>query len=55
MLTCCVLVANTVVCVVHMMDVIVSYGRMVDIRVYVVYDVYDVSSLLVYVILPLFM
>ena len=55
MLMCCVVVVNTVACVVHMMVVIVSYGIMEDIRVYVVYDVYDVSSLLVYVLLPLFM
>ena len=55
MLMCSVVVVNTVVCVVHMMVVLLSYGRMEDICVYVVSDVYDVSSLLLYVILPLFM
>ena len=55
MLMCSVVVVNTVVCAVRMMVVIVSYGRMEDICVYVVSDVYDVSSLLLYVILPLFM
>jgi len=55
MLNCYVVVVNTVVCVVHMMGMIVTYGILEDSCVYVAYDVYGVSSLLLYVLLPLYM
>ena len=55
MMMCCVAVVDVFVCVVHTIVAIVRHGSIDVICVDGVYDVYDVSSVLLCVLLQLFM